>query len=246
MEALLNAETPIRALFADGGIWPILFFWLFIVLVGRAARKKKAGKGEAGTGTGAAPQQTGLLAELKRAMEELKAAEAAQRGAVSGAPPEATQQERRARLEQQKQLAALKRAQRGGRDVPARLTLPDAEEMSSEFVEAGSNDARDYDDEAEQIVKARHAAAERGGREEFVERGFSEEQRLRRASRSDEAIGSRAEHGAWHDAIGATPPPAAPVAVKGPLARFGDGSKKSAVVLSEILGRPVGDRPQDG
>ena len=245
-------------LMADSSIWPVLIFWVVFALIGRAAaaNKKRAQQQQQGTADRASgaevAAQGGLFAELKRAMEELKRAEAEQRGQAEQrtiAPPAPAfdreaqkRQAARQYLEKKKQEAARKRAARQERFA----SLPDASDMSSEDAVVPSH-GRDYDDEADAIIKARRAAAERGRREESSPEELSEQQRARRGSRQDVAIGSRAEHDAWHQQIEAGAQPAeARARLAGPLRRFADGSLRSAVILGEILGGPVGGRQQDG
>ena len=251
-------------LMADSGIWPVLIFWAVFALIGRAAaaNKKRAqqqqqpGTGDRAPGTGTVAQG-GLFAELKRAMEELKRAEAEQRGQAEQrsqteqrtiAPPapvfdreEQQRQLARKYLEKKKQEAARKRAARAKPFAP----LPDAADMSSEDGVV-SLEGQDYDHEAEAIIQKRRAAAERRQREETSSEELSDQQLARRAARHDVAIGTQAEHDDWHRQLAASEGPASQRAPAGPLDRFKDGSLRSAVILGEILGGPAGGRQRDG
>ena len=254
-----------EVLLADGGIWPLLIFWAVFALIGRAAaaNKKKAMESRLRDAPGGEPgtperaPQGGLLGELKRAMEELKRAELEQRGQVEQrtqvevfeqpADQDAIRKRERARqfLEKKKAEALQKRAARQALPVKRKaVPLPDSADMSSEE-SVVPLEVRDYDNEAEAIVSKRRAAAERHGRDESSLEELTELQQSRRAARQDEAIGTQAEHDAWHAQLGSDAPPARR-AGRGPLARFADGSLRSALILGEILGQPKGERSQDG
>ena len=70
---------------------------------------------------------------------------------------------------------------------------------------------------------------------------LSKVQVARRASRQDIAIGGAAEHAAWHGEIGAGKT-VETVKTVGLLAKYADGSGRSAIILGEILRPPVGQR----
>ena len=248
-------------LLADGGIWPVLIFWAVFALIGRAAaaNKKKglAPRPANAPQAGERAPQTGLLGELRRAMEELKRAELEQRAQADqrtqievfqqppGEDDERKRQRARQFLEKKKAEALQKRAAKQALPVRRKAApLPDSADMSSE-ASVAPLEGRDYDDEAEAIISKRRAAAERHGRDESSLEELTELQRSRRAGRPDEAIGTQAEHDAWHTQLGSEAPPARR-AGKGPLARFADGSLRSAVILGEILGRPKGERTGNG
>lgn len=239
--------APLQPLLADLGIVPVVVFWLVMVLVARAKKQQKqqqasrpapappAAAPEPRTSNRAPQAEGGLLSELRRAMEELKRAES-QTAAPS--PVTLVNTQARAKLEQKKQEAARRRA---AKQQAQRLPMGAAEDQSSEGV---SLENSDYDTEAEQIIATRRQAAERRVREDVSVEDLTDQQKARRASRSDIAIGGEAEHNAWHSEIGGK----GEVVVKkrpAPFHRFADGSPKSAVVMSLILGPPPGLR-QDG
>jgi hypothetical protein len=109
-----------------------------------------------------------------------------------------------------------------------------------------SLEVTDYDLEAERIVAERQRAAERRVRVEASVEELSAAQAARRkVGREGTPIGGAAEHAQWHERIAAAAPPAAalrPKAARDRLSRYADGSLKGALVLSEVLGRPVGER----
>lgn len=249
-------------LLADGSLG-IVLFWVAFVIIANVLKKKPAQSAQPRQpGDTAPPAQAGLLGELKRAMEELKRAELQQRSRETGqtlppTPPaprvsvtgpgqqrstgvqqRSVEQERKARayLEEQKRRAA---ARRSTVKRPPVTVVPDEEDASSEVVSA--DEGRDYDDQAETIALARRAAAERVERVDDSSEGLSTLQQARRSARPDVTIGGAAEHSAWHDEIGRAPA-AGQAKKEGALKRFGDGSAKGAVVLSEIFGRPASQR----
>ena len=146
-------------------------------------------------------------------------------------------------LEKKKAEALQKRA---AKQAQRRVQpLPDAADMSSEETVV-SLEGKDYDNEAEAIIARRRAAAERQVRDESSQEELSTLQRARREARQDVTIGSQAEHDEWHAQLAAGAPEDATRRGANPLARFTDGSLRSALILGEILGRPRGERSQDG
>ena len=259
----MGEMVPADFLMADGGIWPLLIFWAVFALIGRAAaaNKKKAMEArlrEQAGGEPATPErapQGGLLGELKRAMEELKRAELEQRGQLQqrtqievfeqpADQEELRKRERARQVLEKKQAEALQK--RAEKQAQRRVQpLPDAADMSSEETVV-SLEGKDYDNEAEAIIARRRAAAERQVRDESSQEELSTLQRARREARQDVTIGSQAEHDEWHAQLAAGAPEDATRRGANPLARFTDGSLRSALILGEILGRPRGERSQDG
>jgi hypothetical protein len=255
-------------LLADAGIWPLLIFAVVAMLLG-GGRKKGARQGPTPTegGTGG-----GLMSELNRALEELKRAEreARQRHeAPRQPPPGETSPQARSQPAQQQRRVVAKSITRGqaaagsgvrggdlikrqvylpkGKPAPRRTVRPVEYDPDQAFEDPTiiSLERLDYDDDATQLVEARiKAAAQRDvAREDASLEEMSAAQLARRADRAPaEAIGGKAEHDAWHarrDAVTSVPAKQ-PAASR--LSRFGGGRMRDAIVLSEILGRPVGER----
>ncbi len=246
------------------GLWPLIILWVLAMLIG--GRKKRPPAGTPAPG-GEAPGPQGLSGDLLSALQQLKRAEqeARERAMPGSAPPPAPVAEPSARaarakayLEERKRKggATIKRGQRldvftpgparADRAVrrPVRSLEDDDADKSSEFEPVVETlEGRDYDDEVQRIIDERRKVAERHAvsREEL-----SEAQLARRGQRSDVAIGGRAEHKEWHDRIASTAAPqpgsAGEAKPRGRLARFADGSARSAVILAEILGEPLGSR----
>lgn len=246
--------SDVPVLLADGSLWPIIIFAILAILFGGG--KKKTGRTTApppeGGGGG------GLMSELARALEELKRAEreAAQGSDVQLPLPQAPTVTRTTVRMQ----GGVPRSVKGGELVRRQVFVPKpkATSRAGRFARAAAPDPdqafedpaalsleqRDYDDEAEKIIKARESVAARRAarREESVE-GLSAEQKARRADRDEaQPIGGKAEHDAWHtrrDEVQQAPE-TRPVASR--LSRFGGTRMRDAVILAEILGKPVGQR----
>ncbi len=252
--------TEVPVLLADGGFWPIVVFAIIAMLLGGG--KKKTGRttappvdGEQGGG--------GLMSELSKALEELKRAEReAARGedattAPTAPPPAPTVRRTSVRIQ-----GGVARELKGGELVRRQVFMPKpkpSRPAGGRFVRATQPDPdqafedptvvsleqRDYDDEAEKVVTAREAfAARRAARREESVEEMSAAQKARRADRAPaQAIGGRAEHAAWHEREeAATAGAAVATPAAGRLGRFVRGRMKDAVVLSEILGKPVSQR----
>jgi len=94
---------------------------------------------------------------------------------------------------------------------------------------------------AEAVARVRLRAADQGTRRDVSVEGMSERQAARRSARPAVAIGGVAEHAQWHETV--KPPKGRAAGVRrGVLARFADGSLRGAIVLGEVLGRPVSGR----
>jgi hypothetical protein len=206
-----------------------------------------------------------LFGELGRALEKLKRAEEEARRRASGQPsarpsaaPDQAARER-AYLEQKRRQAPPARRAPPKREVfypkpqlPARrgslaveFTMEDDRDLSSE--EGAELAVLDYDEESRKVVEERLRAAERRGRgreDESLEVLAPEQVARREAVSEAAAIGGRVEHAAFHERLAATarPPVVAAAAARNPLARFATGRIRDAVVLSEILGPPLGER----
>ena len=205
------------------------------------------------------------LAELKRAEQEvLQDRKAPPPGQPAAGPDAATA--RRA-LEQRKAAPSVVRGQgairagvaKGGdlvkrrvfmpkpKPAPGRVNRPVEYDPDQAFEDPTiiSLEGLDYDAAAEQVVQTRIKAAELrdAQREDASLEEMSAAQLARRADRAPAAaIGGKTEHEAWHqrrDAV-VKAPEAKPAASR--LSRFGGGRIREAIVLSEILGRPVGER----
>jgi hypothetical protein len=245
--------------------WVIVAIWVVAALLGGGKKKQKPrpGAGAAPAPRRAESQPSGLFGELGRALQELKRAEdeARQRapGQPSATPTPAPDQAARAYLEQRRKQAPPPRrappkrevfypkpkapAPRGSRAVE--LTMEDERDLSSE--EGAELAVLDYDEEAREVVEERLRAAERRGRGregESLEVLTPEQIARRQAVLGGAAIGGRAEHAAFHERLAATARPtvAATAAASSRLARFATGRVRDAVVLSEVLGKPMGER----
>ncbi len=249
------------------GLWPLIILWVLAMLIG--GRKKRPPAGTPAPG-GEAPGPQGLSGDLLSALQQLKRAEqeARQRAMPGSAPPPpppapvAEPSARSARatayLEERKRKGGttIKRGQRldvftpgparPDRAVrrPVRPLEDDDADKSSEFEPVVETlEGRDYDDEAQRIIDERRKVAERHA---VSSEDLSEAQLARRGERADVAIGGRAEHKEWHDRVAGTTAPqpgrAGEAKPRGRLARFADGSARSAIVLSTILGRPLSAR----
>lgn len=246
---------------AELNIWVLLIIWAAIMIL--SPKKKRPQPGA--TGPAGAGEPTGLMGQLNRALEELKRAEqealARRQGTEpprlppaaprSGPAPKAaayrlgTRGEGAPTVKRQVYYPKGKAVAKPGRSVAPRPIEFDPDQ-SFEDPTVISLERLDYDEDAEQLIQARRAAAEQrdGSREDGSVEGMSAAQLARRADRAPaEAIGGIAQHEAWHQKRDAmiAPAPAAEQRSRG-LARFAGGRARDAIVLSEILGRPVGDR----
>jgi hypothetical protein len=233
-------------------IWPIVILWVVLTVLG--ARKKKA-RTQApvpprpAAGGGPAPSgQGGFLEEMRRSLEEMQRAAAEQgrgKGAAPSAPatlPAETWLESRRQLGGAGQSRLTTPMRRKPVVRPTRPLDDDDAEKTSEDATAASLEVTDYDAELEQLVAKRAKDADRGGRAEGSAEGMSVAQAARRGGREPVPIGTVKEHAAWHQQIGAPAAAAAGARGRGPLGRWADGSLRGALILSEVLGRPVGER----
>lgn len=242
-------------------LWPILVLWILAAIFG--GRKKRPPAEPQPTAPRA--EGDGLLggfgSELNRALEQLKNAERVARERQAGTAPAprlstgSTVREARAKeyLAERKARSATTTAGTGKRGAvftpqvrserlvqrPVRpLDDDDADKTSEDLDHAVvSLEGRDYDDEAEKVIAERRKSA---ARRDASSETLSAAQTARRADRVEVAIGGRAEHAAWHAQSAPAASAAAP-ARRGPLARFADGSTRSAIILAEIFGRPRGE-----
>ncbi len=230
------------------GIWPLVVIWVLFALFGS---KKKKPTAQAGPPVRRDVSDEAVSDRFARALAELKQAEAEAQGAPSAEARE--DQAKRYLAEQRRKVQTrsarapapeAKPAPSSGRGVkrPVRPLEPAESEMSSEVMTAEG--VADYDEEAAAVAAARiQAAARRQVRRDESLDELSDEQRQRRSERPAIAIGGRAEHEAWHGELRDLPPPAAVARAARPdLRRWADGSLRGAVVLSELLGRPVAER----
>jgi hypothetical protein len=202
-----------------------------------------------------------LFGELGRALEQLKRAEAeARRAPQHDVSPRLVQDDAgraKAYLEQRKQTlkgkARIERKAMVPREQPARPSramvsrsaMPLVDDDADKSSEAVSLVTRDYDDDGQQIVAARLSAVDRGARPAGDSEALSATQAARRSARPAVAIGGAAEHTQWHQGQAAdaqTGRSSVQAPRRGVLARFANGSLRGALVLSEVLGPPVGER----
>jgi hypothetical protein len=197
------------------------------------------------------------MSELRRAMEELQQVQQQQGGLQTPSHSVQTPQTPSVRLPQtpqEKNAAAWLAKQKGRKALAAKgsgrvrsvrtvAPLPDADADGQSSEDVASLEGFDYDEQAEKIIATRRLATEhREARVDASSEGLSTLQQARRAGRQDLAIGGAAEHAEWHDAIGLTGESAKSVKPAQGLGRFADGTARSAMILSELLGPPVGQR----
>lgn len=232
---------------ADFNFWPIVVVWILAVLLGR---RKQPARPPASSEKPAIEPPSAVMGELSRALQELKQAEDLARKKESARPGQGGGSKAQAYLEHRKQQARGKvflpqgKPARPGRAKHPSLAFEDDDADKSS--EATDVEVRDYDEEADRIVQARRKLADRGERAQVSLEELSPQQAARRgAVQEGRAIGGAAEHAEWH----ARQPPEAQAREgtgeaprRGRLARFADGSMRGALVLSEILGRPMGER----
>lgn len=240
------------------GLWPILILWALAALLGG---KKKRPAPPPGPESPLEEERAEFGNELQRALAELKNAEAeAKRRAAAitaTASPRTTSETRAAEyLEGRKARGrqAIGPGQRlevftpkdksRERSVrrPVRPIESADDSMSSEIepVVISLEGVTDYDLEAEAIVERRRKAAEQ---REHGSDALTSAQVSRRGERLAAPIGGAKQHAGFHARLDALPAPAVvDSSTRHPLARFGDGSVRSAIILAEILGRPVGEK----
>jgi hypothetical protein len=233
-------------------------WWVFIVawvLLASLSPKKKRPPVAGGQPE---PPVDGELGELGRALRQLAQAEEQalkkqQAPEPSGEAPvaEARRPAPQRRPPPPSSRKTVKREvfypkpQRAPRKKPIVAALEDDDaDKSSEDPLVVSMEGQDYDSEAERIIAARHRAAEREVREDRSVEALSAEQAARRtAGPEGRPIGGAAEHAEWHKRLAAEAVPRDAAAARpGRLSRFATGRLKDAVILREVLGRPVGQR----
>ena len=239
--------------YAEFSIAPLLFLAAFFLL-SNVVKKKQRGtpRRPSAGGTSESEPRAGFMTELRRAMEELQQVQQQQTPQAPQTPSWQTPQTPQLPRTPQEKIAAewlaKQKARKAlvpqGRARPLRQVVPleddDADKSSENVV---SLEGRDYDDDIERVVAARREAAEhRVVRTDESSEGLSALQQARRASRQDLAIGGAAEHSAWHDEIGKTVETGKAVKPVSGLGKYADGTARSAVILSELLGPPVGQR----
>jgi hypothetical protein len=254
------------------GLWPIIIFAVIAMLFGGGSKKRPRQTTGVIAGEREESAESGLMGELSRALQELKKAEREaleRRAGVGGddepAPLQLTKRpsiQVRPATPKLRDQGATSGGTRGGELVKRKVHLPKpkpagtpvrpkrpafAEDPDQAFEDPTviSIEGKDYDDEAERIIAKRRAAAERGAREETSNEELSAQQAARRGDREPaQAIGGKAEHEDWHQRMMAASqqPAAAPVPRRNPLGRFATGRARDAVVLGEILGKPLSQR----
>ncbi len=237
--------------FADfNPVIPIIILWAAAVIFGKKKRQaQRPGATESQRSLSPDPDAGAIrgaaATDLARALEALKAAEESARhprpastlheaptrqGTAPGLMPDQTERAR-AYLETRKAQARSHLARQPQREVfqpksskaRTRLSLEDHSELSQDALEG---DTTDFDDDAVRIADARLKEAE------DFERVLAPGESRRMAARITAAP-------APAPAVARpTPAPAASV-----LSRFATGRLRDAVILSEILGRPMGERP---
>ncbi|MBI1723234.1 MAG: hypothetical protein HYR48_04925 [Gemmatimonadetes bacterium] len=232
---------------AEFDFWPIVVLWILVVLLGR---KKRPAHPPASSEKPAIEPPSAVMGELSRALQELKQAEDLARKKESARPVTGGASKAQAYLEHRKQQARGKVfLPQGKQPRPAKAKHPSVafeDDDADKSSEAMDVEVRDYDEEADRIVQARRKLADRGERAQISLEELSPQQAARRgAVQEGRAIGGAAEHAEWH-ARQASEAQARGDTEEGPrrgrLARFADGSMRGALVLSEILGRPRGER----
>jgi hypothetical protein len=233
------------------GLWPLVILWvLFSIFSG--AKKRRPQAPPSGPAPTPGPERAGggdLLGELRRAMEELKRAEAETQQKQEQRPAMRSQQPKRATRPgtARGQVFLPPQAPRSRQPVrrPVRALEDDDADKTSESDIA---EVRDYDSEAEQVVAERRKVADAHSAESAVvslEDAGYELARKRSSVPEGTPIGGATQHAGWHErtAIGAPAKPVLPTARRNPLARFAGGTARGAVVLAEILGKPLSSRP---
>lgn len=254
------------------GLWPIIIFAVIAMLFGGGKKRPRqttgvvASEREASAQTGLMGELNRALQELKQA--EREALERREGGGDDDEGPLFMQLPKRPSITVRPPAPKAPREQgassggtRGGELVRRKVHLPKpkpagaparpkrpafAEDPDQAFEDPTviSIEGKDYDHEAERIVAQRRAAAERGAREETSNEGMSAQQAARRGDRAPaQAIGGKAEHEEWHQRMAAAgQQPAEAARRRSPLGRFATGRARDAVVLSEILGKPLSER----
>lgn len=208
------------------GIWPLVILWVLALLLGGSKKKRPADKETAET------QDLDLMkAEFERLRQVEQAArrKIERRGRGSGAGDRDKKPERKVYHPKPVEGRGTSRKQPryqieiGGDPTVATL------------------EGRDYDEDAERVVAARRQVAERRS---VSSEALTEAQAARRAGRVEVEPDAEKRHVEFHGrmAASAAPAPATAVRRSSPLARFADGSLRSAIVLATILNRPVGER----
>ena len=216
-------------LLADVGILPIIFVWAALFIIGRLKVSAKVQHPPSGGAPPAAGAQGGMMDELRRAMEELKRAEMTQIAREQhSAPSHPVPAARPSRGGDERAKDYLKKRLRV--DTPRTLRPPSTHHA-----------APDPRVRSRLMAPVQHAADDEGSletQEERTDYDLDVERMAaeRRAQTEMQWHLGQAAAGAAAAESPATslPPPAA----RGPLARYADGSARSALVLSMILGRP--------
>ena len=204
---------------ADVGFLPIVLVWGFLFAISRlkaSGRGSRPGAPSAGASPGGA--HDGMMEQLRRGMEELKRAQmteiAREQGAAGAAGASAGDERAKAYLTKRLRVDVPRpAASKPVRKAPAPVyRRGEDDEGSQEAPElAPAEEGTDYDLEVERQADARRAETEM-------------QWHLGQAS---------AREITSPPAFDAPPPPA-----RKPLARYADGSARSALILSILLGRP--------
>lgn len=229
---------------ADVGFWPLAVLWAVAIFISRAQKAKRAQQQREAqfeppplmperhpaarheNQPAVEPEQRGLMDELRRAMEDLKRAELQQRArerspAESGGS-EPVETRAHAYLEQRRKAAAPTRRQpvvqrRPSPFVPRKHEPTFDEEPSSEA--EAHEEGTDYDMESQRLADVRRAET----------------------STAWHAAGDLSGQPDRPYDPGSQPPEA--VRAAKPLARFANGTARSAFIASLILGRPRSESP---
>lgn len=215
---------------AEGGAFiPILIIWGVMMVLGQIQKAKKRAEQQQlqGGGEPEPSRQRGLLDELQRAMLELKQVERQQAGADDSEPSETRAEAYLAA--RQRHVAPTQRRPSTTRRRD-QVFVPQVHVPT--FDEEGSLEGGDV----------REGADVRDGVEERTDYDF-ESARIASERRAQTAAN-------WHDGQGPvdtlhtaldSPAQDPRAASRSPLARYADGTARSAVVLGIILGPPKSD-----
>jgi hypothetical protein len=146
--------------------------------------------------------------------------------------------------ELQRALEEMKRAEAEARRRAVARPVRQLPDDTGATDDTAAEDATDYDEEAVRVVAERQRDAERLALAEASAEELTVEQLVQRPTRAIvPALAAppvaRISTGPGQE-IGSMPAPAAPR--RRVLGRFADGSPRGAMVIAELLGRPMGER----